>query len=281
MIIPEYIKQGDTIGIVAPARKVNKNEILPAEKIIERWGCKVKLSKNLFGSNNQASGTDEERAEDINEMIYDENVKVILAARGGYGCVHLLDKIDFRYLQKKPKWIAGFSDITALHSAIHNIGIASLHSPMAFNFVENNESISLLKDILFGKKIEYKIKPTIKKISGIIVGGNLSVLYSLRGTKYDIDTNGKILFIEEIDEYLYHIDRMMQNLKIGGKFENLKALIIGNFTKMHDNEILFGKNYKKIISDICKDYDFPIVFDFPTGHSVLNTPIILGKKMQF
>ena len=281
MIIPEKLMIGDKIGIISTARKITMEELRPAINTLESWGLKVVLGNNLFQEDNQFSGTVVQRTADLQSMIDDDSVKAIFCARGGYGTVQIIDTINFTNLIKNSKWIIGYSDVTVLHSHLNNLGIASLHATMPINFESNTkESLSSLKSSLFGNlnSIECKAHPFNKfgKIEGNIVGGNLSILYSLLGSQSDIDTTDKILFIEDLDEYLYHIDRMMMNLKRNGMLRNLKGLIVGGMSDMNDNSIPFGKTAEQIILEYTKDYDFPICFGFPAGHLVDNRCVRLG-----
>ena len=281
MIIPETLKVGDKIGIISTARKITIEELKPPIKTLESWGLKVVLGANLFQEDDQFSGTVDQRTNDLQIMIDDNSIKAILCARGGYGTVQIIDAINFTNLKKNSKWIVGYSDATVLHSHLNNLGMASLHATMPINFEGNtNESLWSLKNALFGNlnNVECKAHPLNKfgKIEGDVVGGNLSILYSLLGSSSDIDTIGKILFIEDLDEYLYHIDRMMMNLKRNGIFGNLKGLIIGGMSDMNDNSIPFGKTAEQIILDYTKGYDFPICFGFPAGHLADNRSLILG-----
>jgi len=281
MIIPEKLKIGDKIGIISTARKITMEELRPAINTLESWGLKVVLGNNLFQEDNQFSGTVVQRTADLQSMIDDDSVKAIFCARGGYGTVQIIDTINFTNLIKNSKWIIGYSDVTVLHSHLNNLGIASLHATMPINFESNTkESLSSLKSSLFGNlnSIECKAHPFNKfgKIEGNIVGGNLSILYSLLGSQSDIDTTDKILFIEDLDEYLYHIDRMMMNLKRNGMLRNLKGLIVGGMSDMNDNSIPFGKTAEQIILEFTKDYDFPICFGFPAGHLTDNRCVRLG-----
>jgi muramoyltetrapeptide carboxypeptidase len=283
MIIPEKLKIGDKIGIVSTARKITLEELKAATLILESWGLEIVLGKNLFEENNQFSGTIGQRTADLQSMIDNDAIKAILCARGGYGTVQIIDKIDFSSLKKTPKWIIGYSDVTVLHSHLNNLGIASLHATMPINFANNsNESLQSLKNSLFGKsnRIERKSHAfnRLGQVDAEIVGGNLSILYSLLGSNSDIDTEGKILFIEDLDEYLYHIDRMMMNLKRNGKLAKLKALIVGGMNDMNDNEIPFGKSVEEIILEHTKKYDYLICFGFPAGHINDNRCIKLGVK---
>ena len=281
MIIPEKLRIRDKIGIISTARKITIEELGPAIITLESWGLKVVLGVNLFQEDDQFSGTFEQRTADLQSMIDDNSVKAILCARGGYGTVQIIDTINFTNLKKNSKWIVGYSDVSVLHSHLNNLGIASLHATMPINFESNTkESLSSLKNSLFGNlnSIECKAHPLNKfgKIEGDIVGGNLSILYSLLGSQSDIDTTDKILFIEDLDEYLYHIDRMMMNLKRNGMLVNLKGLIVGGMSDMNDNSIAFGKTAEQIILEYTKDYDFPICFGFPAGHLADNRCLRLG-----
>ena len=283
MIIPEKLKVGDKIGVISSARKITTEELNPAIKTIESWGFKVILGKNLFKEDDQFSGTIEQRAADLQRMIDDNSIKAILCARGGYGTVQIIDYINFTNLKKNPKWIVGYSDVTVLHSHLNNLGIASLHASMPINFELNtNESLQSLKNALFGNlnRVEGNAHLFNKfgKIEGEIVGGNLSILYSLLGSQSDINTASKILFIEDLDEYLYHIDRMMISLKRNGMLSKLKGLIVGGMSDMNDNSISFGKTAEQIILDYTKDYDFPICFGFPAGHLSDNRCIRFGTN---
>ncbi|MCK4287615.1 MAG: LD-carboxypeptidase [Bacteroidales bacterium] len=289
MKTPCYIKRGDKIGIVSTARRISKEEIYPAVKIFKEWGLKVVLGKHLFEEYDQFAGTDEQRTADLQQMLNENSVKAIICARGGYGTVRIIDKLNFSRFIKNPKWIAGYSDVTVLHSHIHsNFGIETLHSTMPLNIFENKfteESLESFRKALFGEKITYSLKCSSLsrkgKAEGILVGGNLSILYSLIGTKSDINTNGKILFIEDLDEYLYHIDRMMMNLKRAGKLNNLAGLIVGGMSEMNDNKIPFGKTANKIIAETIEEYNYPVCFDFPAGHKNDNRVLILGREIKF
>ena len=283
MIIPEKLKIGDKIGIVSSARKISLEELKAAIKILENWGFEIVLGKNLFEENNQFSGTIEQRTTDLQSMIDNDAIKVILCARGGYGTVQIIDNLNFNRFKKNPKWIIGYSDITVLHSHLNNLGIASLHATMPINFENNSiESLQSLKNALLGKSNRIECKSNafnrLGKADAEIVGGNLSILYSLLGSNSDIDTEGKILFVEDLDEYLYHIDRMIINLKRNGKLAKLKGLIVGGMTDMNDNEIPFGKSVEEIILEHTNKYDYPICFGFAAGHINDNRCIKFGLR---
>ncbi len=285
MISPKYLQKNDTIAIVSTARKISLEEIKPAIELLESWGLNVKIGKTIGLENNQFAGTDEERIYDFQKMLDNEEVKAIWCARGGYGTVRMIDTLDFSKFKRNPKWIIGYSDVTVLHNHINNLGFETLHATMPINVPKNTrETLNSLKDALFGVDLNYSIKSDkLNKpgsATGQLAGGNLSILYSLLGSETSIDTNGKILFIEDLDEYLYHVDRMMQNLKRNGYFENLKGLIVGSMTEMNDNTIPFGKTAEEIILDVCKGYNFPICFNFPAGHIDDNRTLILGRTVQ-
>ncbi len=283
MITPPFLKKGDAIGLVAPARKISEQELNKAIAIIEKRGYKVVKGKYLFASENQFAGSDELRAADMQRMLENQEVKAIFAVRGGYGSVRIMDRIDFRPLLKKPKWLAGYSDFTVFHNQLINIGIQSLHATMPLNFADNTtEALDSLFETLGGKKPHYRFvsHPLNRKAkaSGMLVGGNLSVLYSLMGSRSFPDTTGKILFLEDLDEYLYHIDRMMMALKRAGILKNLAGLIVGGMTKMNDNTIPFGKTAEEIIHENIEEYGFPVAFGFTAGHQPDNRTLIMGAE---
>ena len=286
MIIPQFLKVGDTVAIVCTARKFFPEDAKPAIDLLESWGLKVKLGKTIGLDNFQLGGTDTERAADFQAQLDDEKVKAIWCARGGYGTVRIIDLLDFSKFKKHPKWTMGFSDVTVLHSQLNIERVASLHSIMPFTVPNAPEEVKeTLRKALFGETISYSIPSKSYDVkgtaSGELVGGNISILYSLLGSKSAIDTKDKILFIEDLDEYLYHIDRMMYNLKRNGYFENVKGIIVGSMTDMHDNEIPFGQNEVQIITEIAKENRIPIAFQFPAGHQSDNRTLILGDQLYF
>ena len=286
MIIPPFLKAGDTVALVCTARKFFPEDAKPAIDLLESWGLKVKLGNTIGLDNCQLGGTDNERAADFQVQLDDENVKAIWCARGGYGSVRIIDSINFTKFKKRPKWIMGFSDVTVLHSQLNVERVASLHSIMPFTVPNAPEEVKeTLRKALFGETISYTIPSKSYDVkgtaSGELVGGNISILYSLLGSKSAIDTKDKILFIEDLDEYLYHIDRMMYNLKRNGYFENVKGIIVGSMADMHDNEIPFGQNEVQIITEIAKENRIPIAFQFPAGHQSDNRTLILGKQVDF
>ncbi len=283
-VMPEFLKKGDTVGITATARKIDLENLAPAIQLLESWGLKVVIGRTIGKEENQLAGPDWLRATDFQEMLDNPNIKAIWGAKGGYGTVRIIDKIDFTNFKKKPKWVVGFSDMTILHSHINNMGIGTLHAMMALSTkTAAPESSESLRKALFGEKLEYRVPchnfNREGKAEGELVGGNLSVLFSLMGSKSEINYNGKILFIEDLDEYLYHIDRMMMNLKRNGYFDGLKGMVIGGMTSMNDNEIPWGKDALEIIQEVTKGFSFPVVYNFPAGHLKDNRALILGKKV--
>lgn len=286
MIIPPYLQLGDTIGIVAPARKISLEELQFSINWLKSKGFQVVFAPNLFAEEHQFAGSDEIRQQSFQAMIDNPNVKAILSARGGYGSARIIDKIDFSHFHENPKWLCGYSDFTVFHSHLASQNIsASLHSTMPISMNEETiDNCNALFDALIGKKIElsghnhpYNQYGTS---AGKIVGGNLSILYSMLGSPSDINTNGAILFLEDLDEYLYHIDRMIVALKRAGKFDHLAGLIIGGMSDMHDNTIPFGYSAEEIIMKHCQEYDFPIAFNIPVGHGKDNKTLKLGVSSK-
>lgn len=287
-MLPSLLKKGDKIGIVAFAKKISLEEIQPAISVFKEWGLEVVVGETIGSEWHQFGGNDEQRRADIQKMLDDDSIKALISARGGYGCVRLIDQIDFTSFANNPKWLIGFSDITVFHSHIaQNIQIPTLHATMPVFFKGNSsEAISSLQEILFEGKLQYKETsnlPTLCKnglCEGEIIGGNLSILYSLCGSISSIETHGKILFLEDLCEYIYHTDRMLQNLKRNGFFSNIAGLIIGSFTEMKDGPVPFGKSPEEIIFYLCKDLNIPIFSGFPAGHLDDNRALILGEKVK-
>jgi muramoyltetrapeptide carboxypeptidase len=282
---PPYLNKGDTVGIVCPAGAMPMEKAAECIRVLnEEWGFPTKIGKTLGDRPNYFSGTDEERLADFQQMLDDDEVKAILCARGGYGLTRIVDKIDFKKFKKQPKWIIGYSDITVLHSHLYsNYYISSLHAPMAAAFNDTgyiNRFVQSLRTALEGKKARYQCEPHAfnKKGEAIgeVVGGNLALLAHLVGTDSDLKTRGRILFLEDIGEYLYNIDRMMRQLQRAGKFSKLAGLIIGGFTDSKDTEKPFGQSAFEIIRDVVKDYDYPVCFGFPVGHEKENYALKIG-----
>lgn len=285
---PRFLKEGDSIGIIAPSRKISPEVLQPGIELVESWGLKVVKGKFLYAVDNQFAGTDEQRQQDLQEMLDDPSISAIMCARGGYGTVRILEGLNPDGFKKHPKWLIGYSDITALHSYFSVVlDCPTIHAIMPVNFnPENGETDSWqkLKSLLFGEIPSYETESHPFNIAGSgkgkVIGGNLSVLFSMTATPYDLDTTGSILFIEDLDEYLYHIDRMMMNLKLSGKLDKLAGLVIGGMTEMKDNTIPFGKDALEIIAGYTRDAPYPVMFSFPAGHTDINMPLIFGKEAE-
>lgn len=283
--VPPYLQKGDTIGLVCPAGFMPFEKVKTCVQVLQEWGYNVKVGNTVGGgSQTYFSGTDAERLRDFQEILDDDDVKAVLCARGGYGTGRIIDGIDFKKFKKQPKWIIGYSDITVLHSHIYtNYNIATLHAPMAGAFNDEgylNEFVGSLKNALEGKKIRYTIPahPLNRKgeAVGELVGGNLALLAHLVGTDSDIKTKGRILFIEDVGEQLYNIDRMLFQLKRSGKLDKLAGLIFGGFTETKDTDRPFGKTIEEILQDIVADYDYPVCYDFPVSHTDRNYALKTG-----
>lgn len=287
-IIPPYLKTGDTIGITCPAGNLSTESVEDMCNQISDWGFKIKKGKTIGTSYYKFSGTDDERLLDLQSMLDDDSIDAILFGRGGYGLVRIIDRIDFTKFSKKPKWILGYSDITCLIShMLTQYQIASIHAHMSAGYQEANfdaMSTQSIYDTLTGTKTNYTLldHPLNREgnASGIVVGGNLALLSDLTGTKSDINTEGKILFIEDVGEYKYNIDRMMWQLKRGGKLNKLQALLVGAFTDTQDNETPFGMTEYEIVFEKIKEYNYPVYFDFPIGHQPRNVALKVGTTYK-
>lgn len=281
MTSPAYLKKGDAVSIVSTARKIARTELDAAIHILEQWGLTVHLGETPGAAYHQFAGTDDERTSDFNAALGNPDIKAIICARGGYGTVRIIDRLD---LTNCSKWVVGYSDVTVLHSHLtqgHNC--PSIHGTMPINFANNTEqALNSLRAALFGEPLAHECSAhalnRVGNCTGEVVGGNLSILYSLMGSKSELDTTGKILFIEDLDEYLYHVDRMMQNLKRAGKLANLAGLIVGGMSDMNDNEVPFGLTAEEIILETVKAYDYPVCFGFPAGHIDDNRALYMNKK---
>uniref|UniRef100_UPI00404A8117 S66 peptidase family protein n=1 Tax=Gelidibacter sp. TaxID=2018083 RepID=UPI00404A8117 len=287
---PLYLKAGDTVAIVAPSGiLLNKQaEILQAENLLKSWGLNVVIGKHVFKQNGHFAGTDAERCEDFQKALDDPKIKAIWCARGGYGTVRILDKLDYTQFKKQPKWLLGYSDITALHNDFHNLGVESIHTLMCTSLTKDlnglDTTISTFKDAIFGKSLAYTLEGSKYNKAGTstapIVGGNLTMIHTMLGSKSSIDLSGKILFIEETGEYAYHIDRMLQSLKRAGYFDKCKGIIVGDISKVRKNTTEFGRTIEEIILDVVEEYDFPVAFNMPAGHEKDNRALILGRTVQ-
>jgi muramoyltetrapeptide carboxypeptidase len=287
-IIPPYLSEGDTIGVVCPAGYMPAENANTCLNVLQEWGYKVRVGKTLGNQYNYFAGTDEERLQDLQQMLDDDSINAILCARGGYGVTRIIDQLSFKKFRKNPKWIIGYSDITVLHAHIYRrFNIASLHSPMAAAFNDNEyeyEYVQSLKQALEGEPALYETAPhrfnKTGKAKGKLVGGNLSLVAHLIGTFSGYKTAGKILFLEDVGEYIYNVDRMLYQLKRSGKLDELEALIIGGFTEMKDTTIPFGKEVYDVINDIVKEYNYPICFNFPVSHTRENYALKVGVEYK-
>ena len=284
-IAPPFLKKGDKIAIICPAKKLPA-PMTDAISLLEAWGLEVVLGETVTASYHQFAGDDEMRARDMQRFIDDDSIKAIIAARGGYGTVRMIDKVDFSRFATNPKWLIGFSDITVLHTHLFaNYNTQTIHGQMPVNIPDaSSRSLETLRKALFGEKLSYQFSShalnRAGEHSGILIGGNLSLLVAVSGSVSDPDYSGKILFIEDISEYLYSIDRMMYMLKRAGKLQNLAGLIVGGFTDMKDNDIPFGQSVHEIIMEVVKEYDYPVCFEFPAGHIPDNNSLVLGREVK-
>lgn len=284
--LPPYLCEGDKVVIVSPSSKIDIQFINGARRRLESWGLNVTLGKYVKSGTGQFAGKTKQRLADFQAALNDKEIKAILCSRGGYGAVHLVDQLDFTGFCEHPKWLIGFSDITALHNLFQYNGFASLHAPMARHLTvepEDDPSTLHLKEMLFGNLPTYSVKKhelnQYGTARGVLRGGNLSVFNGLRGTPYDIPAEGTILFMEDISERPHAIERMMYNLKLGGVLERLSGLIIGQFTEYEEDKSL-GKELYKALFDLVKEYDFPICFNFPVGHVTYNLPLMEGAEVE-
>lgn len=284
----QYLRASDRVALAAPARAVSPEEMAPAIATLEAWGLQVVAPDGLYKRDGQLAGNDSHRTALMQSLLDDPNIAAILCVRGGYGTVRIIDRLDFTRFAQHPKWIVGYSDITVLHSHIHaTLGLPTLHATMPINFPTDGSPCAAtesLRQALFGtpQEIVWDSHPLDRQGSaqGMAVGGNLSILYSLLGSRSQIDTRGKILLIEDLDEYLYHIDRMMQALKRAGMLEGLAGLVVGGLNDMHDNTIPWGYEAEEIVAEAVADYDYPVAFNAPIGHiGTANQAITLGVPL--
>ena len=289
LIRPPYLKKGDTIMILAPAGKVKNKKMLDAGiELANHWGLVVFFGNHLLSQDHSFAGSDDDRRKDLQEALDHPGIKAIWSARGGYGTVRIIDDLDFSKFMERPKWVIGFSDITVLHNKIHALGVESIHAQMPLTLELENpkqkESIQTLYSALFGKKLQYKIPSSsynrTGQSRGQLVGGNLSIVYSMLSSDTNLSMEGKVLFIEDVGEALYHIDRMMISLKRAGYFKGCKGLIIGDFTLKPNIENPFGESLEELILKAVGDHDFPIVFNFPAGHIDDNRALIMGSYID-
>ena len=287
---PPYLQKGDTVRIISTARKAFQTDLEAATGVLKSWGLNVVYGSSIGPEDHQFAGTDEIRAVDLQHSLDDAGVKAIICARGGYGTVRIIDRINFSTFAARPKWIVGFSDATVLHSHIQALyQIPTLHAvmPTIFRFDEAGlRAQETMHRALFGETLQYLVpqkSPLLRtgQAEGMLVGGNLSILFSLLGSASDISTEGKILFIEDLDEYLYHIDRMLIALKRAGKLDKIRGLVVGGMVEMNDNDTPFGKTAEEIIWEHVAEYSYPVCFDFPAGHIRDNRALLLGKTVRF
>ncbi|MHA7942286.1 S66 peptidase family protein [Formosa sp. 3Alg 14/1] len=288
-IQPPFLKAGDTVAILAPSGvlKNRYDEVNRAKDLIESWGLHAVVGEHVFAQNGHFAGTDKQRASDFQKALDDPKIKAIWCARGGYGTVRMIDLLDYSKFKLQPKWVIGYSDITAIHNQIHNLGYESMHAMMCVSLPQNladiPETISTFKNAIFGKNLSYTLKGSSYNKPGMvtapIAGGNLTLLHTMLGSETSLDTSGEILFIEEIGEYAYHIDRMLQSLKRAGYFENCKGILVGDMSRVRKNTTDFGRTIDEIILDIVAEYDFPVAFNMPAGHEKDNRAMILGAPV--
>ncbi|MBR3945931.1 MAG: LD-carboxypeptidase [Bacteroidales bacterium] len=286
MKTPKYLSKGSRIAIVSPAGYINPDFVASAEAYLKSAGYEVEIGQHCLGRHNQMASTDDQRLADLQQAIDNPKVDAILCSRGGYGVNHIIDKIDMSQFEKNPKWIMGFSDITNLHILANKHGVRSLHCQMA-KAIHNNPDADCIKNIfqiLEGEKMSYTFAPNelnrTGRAEGELIGGNLSIIYSLQGTDFAIDCDDKILFIEDLNEYLYHLDRMMLNLKMSGKLAKLRGLVVGTFSDMKDNASPFGKTAYEIVKAHTDEYSYPVGFGIPVGHIDDNQPLVEGGQYR-
>ena len=288
MKTPPFLKPGSKIRIVSPAGKISEKHVIPAVEWLEKQGYTVELGRYVFSEHFQYAGTDNERLDDLQTALDDPETNAIICSRGGYGTVRIINRLNLDRFLESPKWLVGFSDITILHSCLNNRGVATIHGAMPRFFFGKDgnltEDLHSLMKLLNGENVFYSFQNGESnrpgRTAGELVGGNLSIISSMHGTPCELKTNGKILFLEEIDEFLYHTDRMMFQLKLSGKLDKLAGLVIGDFTEMKDNESPFGKSVHEIISDAVAGFSYPVAFGFPAGHDKKNLALAFGKKWE-
>lgn len=283
MIYPSKLRLNDKVVILSPSGKIDAQLVEELKDVLTLYGLQVTVSEHALNEKGRFAGTDEQRIKDLQTAINDSQTKAIFCSRGGYGLARIIDKIDFSPLKENPKWVVGFSDITALHNALNRVGVVSIHGIMAKHIASKSVGLDNLISMLFGTEVSYEI-PSHElnkkgEAIGELVGGNLSVLYGLRGTPFDLDYKGKILFIEDLSERAYHIDRMMQNLRLGGVFKKISGLVVGQFTDIEEDDSFSGGVYG-IISEAVKDYNIPVCFNFPAGHVDNNQPLKMGVEYK-
>ena len=286
MTTPPYLSPNDKVGIISTAKRIEPQEVEYALNVLKCWGLQPVIGPNAFSSDGFLAGTDAQRSADLQQMLDDTSIKAVFFTRGGYGTMRIIDQIDFTAFKKHPKWLVGYSDITLLHNHVQNFGIETLHAVMLQGYESSTpQSVESVRVALFGESIVYKVSAHSKNrlgdesINGTLVGGNLSMIYAAIGSDSEIDTDDKILFIEDIDEYLYHYDRMLVALKRAGKLAKLKALVVGTLIDIKDSTIPFGRDAYQITLEQTANYNYPVYFGFPAGHSSENLALILGREV--
>lgn len=283
--MPPFLKNGDRVAVVSPAFCIDEGILKDAVRFLEKWGLEVKVGKNAAKRNGPFAGSDGERLADLQEATDDPSIRAVFCARGGYGISRIIDRVDFTALETNPKWYTGFSDITVLHTWLSEVcGLVSVHGEMPLNFNDPGKkqaSFRTLRNALFGKPAGTTWKGKFfrqRNVTGVVTGGNLSLFWSMTGSKADPDTKGKILFLEDVGEYYYHIDRLMNALRLAGKLDGLAALVIGGMNKMNEIKIPWGRTIEETINDAVKDYGYPVLFGFPAGHVPDNRAFYIGRE---
>jgi len=284
MIQPSFLQPGDTIYITAPAKAIEESVVLEAKKTLETWGLIVRIAPHCLGRAAYFSGTDAERLADFQRGLDDPTIKAILCARGGYGCVRIVEELNWTSFQQNPKWIIGFSDVTVFHQKINQLGVESIHGIMPLGFTEGSmEAKETLRKALFGELIRIEASPAKENCRGTakgrLIGGNMTIIYSLIGTELSYDFKDKILFIEDIGEHIYKVDRMLHAFKMAGIFNQVSGLILGGFTEMEDTDVPFGKTIEALISEQVSNLGIPVAFNFPIGHISDNQAVVVGRSV--
>ena len=287
LVKPPLLKVGDKVSIVAPAGIVEQSYIEDTTEILTNWGLEVVLGEHIYSQHHQFAGSDAQRSGDLQKVLDSDEIKAVFCARGGYGTLRILDSLNWHLYTESPKWIIGFSDITALHATIYNHGIQCVHGimPVNFNGLDvDSEPIKMLHQTLFSGALKYILEPHSLNTFGTekaqLIGGNLTLLTALSGTPFDFNWDDKILFIEEVGEHYYHLDRMLQGIRLSGKLDKLNGILVGGLSDMKDNKRPFGRNPEEIIADMMREFDIPVAFGFPAGHIKRNLPLIFGAEVS-